>query len=50
LSISASSWFFVDHGGVSADRRPSYEDLVAENAGLREMVGELSAVVIELRG
>jgi hypothetical protein len=34
---------------VSADPRPSYEDLVAENAGLREMVGELSAVVTELR-
>src|SRR6267378_3976745 len=41
--------FSVDHGGVPADPRPSYEDPVAENAELREMVGGLSAVVTELR-
>jgi transposase len=34
---------------MPADPRPSYEDLVAENAELREVVGELSAVVTELR-
>src|SRR3979411_3283102 len=34
---------------MRADPRPSYEDLVAENAELREVVGELSAVVTELR-
>jgi transposase len=34
---------------VPADPRPSYEELAAENAELREMVGELGAVVTGLR-
>jgi hypothetical protein len=33
----------VDHGVVSAGRRPSYEDLVAENAELRSLVERLTA-------
>jgi transposase len=34
---------------VPADRRPSYEELEAENAELREMVTDLQAVVGALR-
>jgi hypothetical protein len=34
---------------VLAGPRPSYEELAAENAELQEMVGELGAVVVELR-
>jgi hypothetical protein len=33
----------VDHGVVSAGRRPSYEDLVAENGELRSLVERLTA-------
>jgi transposase len=39
----------VDHVVVSADPRPSYEDLAAENAELREMVAGLRSVVTTLR-
>jgi hypothetical protein len=35
----------VDHGAVSADRRPSYEGLVAEDAELRATVSERWSVV-----
>ena len=34
---------------MSADRRPSYEELAAENAELRETVSELRSVVEALR-
>jgi len=33
----------VDHGVVSAGRRPSYEELVAENGELRSLVEQLTA-------
>jgi transposase len=39
----------VDHVRVSADRRPSYEELAAENAELRMMVEALHAEVVELK-
>jgi transposase len=39
----------VDHVGVPADPRPSYEELAAENAALREMVEDLRVVVGGLR-
>ena len=38
----------VDHGGVSADRRPSYEELAAENTELRATVSDLRSVVVAL--
>jgi len=34
---------------VPGDRRPSYEELTAENAALRETIGDLQAVVTALR-
>jgi hypothetical protein len=39
----------VDHGVVSVGRRPSYKELVAENAELRATVSELRAVVEALQ-
>ena len=39
----------VDHGGVSADRRPSYEELAGENTELRATVSDLRSVVEVLR-
>ncbi|WP_414635979.1 DUF6444 domain-containing protein, partial [Amycolatopsis sp.] len=34
---------------MSGDRRPSYEELAAENAELRTMVSDLGALVERLR-
>jgi transposase len=39
----------VDHGVVPEDRRPSYEELAAENAALRGMVSDLQDMVEALR-
>jgi transposase len=39
----------VNHGGVSADSRPSYEELVEENAELKAALEQLRAEIAELR-
>jgi transposase len=39
----------ANHGGVTADSRPSYEELAAENAQLRAVVEQLRSELAELR-